>query len=245
MSMSKTSRMLNLVNYRVKVILQENRTLVGTLMAFDKHMNLILGDCEEFRKIKNSNAALNGIIEEREEKKTLGLVLLRGETIISLQIEGPPPQEMSTQAALATPGQARAVGRGLTSGPVGAAPRGLNGPLKGLGGPTASMMMPTSTVAASAPSSVNKSMPAMPAMPAMPQGMAPRGMMPPGMPGMPGMMPQGMAPRGMMPPGMMPPGMPGMMPQGMAPRGMMPPGMPGMMPQGMMPPGMPGMPPRN
>jgi small nuclear ribonucleoprotein (snRNP)-like protein len=29
-----------------------SRTLVGTFMAFDRHMNLVLGDTEEYRRVK-------------------------------------------------------------------------------------------------------------------------------------------------------------------------------------------------
>lgn len=180
-------------------------------MAFDKHMNLILGDCEEWRKVKTQKGA--GVGEEKEEKRTLGLVLLRGENVVSLTVESPPSQEDKDYAA-GGPGMGRAAGRGLPTAPMGQAPRGLAGPVAGIGGPAASFMQPA--VAAQSGFIPGRGPP---------PGMMARGMPPPGM----GMPPPGMMPRGM------PPGMPMMRgpPPGMPP-GMPPPGMPrGPPPRGM------------
>ena len=87
----RQSKFLVWINYRVRVTITDSRVLIGTFLAFDKHMNLVLSDTEEYTKIKTKKT---GDVE-KEKKRSLGLVLLRGENIISLSAESPPSQNVS------------------------------------------------------------------------------------------------------------------------------------------------------
>lgn len=84
------------------------------MIAFDPYMNLVLADCEEFRRIRPKNP----LDPPREEKRTLGLVILRGDNIVSMSVEAPPPpnEEARRKAAAQVNtggGIGRPAGRGI------------------------------------------------------------------------------------------------------------------------------------
>lgn len=88
-------------------------------------MNLVLADTEEFRRVKRKatkTAAAPGATGtagptiESEEKRTLGLTIVRGAHIVSLSVESPPPADPSARLGSSAPGgvaSTLAVGAGI------------------------------------------------------------------------------------------------------------------------------------
>jgi small nuclear ribonucleoprotein B and B' len=126
--------MLQLLNYRLKLTLADGRVFIGQMIGFDRHMNLVIADCEEYRTIKRKSG------ESVEEKRALGLIVLRGAQVVSMSVESPPPvgDSMSRQPAapnlMAGMGIARP-GMRPAMPPPGMPPMGLAGPIPGMGGP--------------------------------------------------------------------------------------------------------------
>ncbi|KAL8286998.1 hypothetical protein RQP46_004004 [Phenoliferia psychrophenolica] len=118
-SSKSKGRMSGLVGWRLKITLNDSRTLTGQMLAFDKHMNLVIAECEEFRRVKAKKAkgakADDEDEVEVEMKRMLGLVILRGETIVTLSVEGPPPVVDESKGAQlsAGPGAGAPAGRGM------------------------------------------------------------------------------------------------------------------------------------
>ncbi|KAI9834859.1 MAG: hypothetical protein M1819_002767 [Sarea resinae] len=153
MAGNRQGKMQNLINYRMNVTLNDGRQMKGQMLAFDKHMNLVLADTEEFRRVKRkptkgAPGSAPAALVESEEKRTLGLAIVRGTNIVSLTVEGPPPADPSARLGTSVPGGpgaapptlaagpgiSRPAGRGLPGGLAGPA-AGVGGPAPGFGGP--------------------------------------------------------------------------------------------------------------
>lgn len=55
-STKKGSKMTSLVNYRLRITINDGRQFVGQMLAFDKHMNLVIADTEEFRVVRKKRS---------------------------------------------------------------------------------------------------------------------------------------------------------------------------------------------
>lgn len=93
----KNTKLENLLHYKVRVTTANLSSFVGILTSYDKYMNLVLNECEEFRLQKKSKQYLAQVkgreIDEtkiKEQKRLLGLVILRGENVISVVAEAAP-----------------------------------------------------------------------------------------------------------------------------------------------------------
>eukprot|EP00827_Trimyema_finlayi_P002824 TRINITY_DN250_c0_g1_i5.p1 TRINITY_DN250_c0_g1~~TRINITY_DN250_c0_g1_i5.p1 ORF type:complete len:195 (+),score=70.04 TRINITY_DN250_c0_g1_i5:147-731(+) len=102
--MAQKSKFLQWIDYRIRVTLDDGRMLVGTFLAFDKHLNVVMSDTEEFRRIKPKKQGQ----PEREIKRVLGMLVIRGENIVSVSAEAPP-----TQALKKAPTTSATIGKAL------------------------------------------------------------------------------------------------------------------------------------
>lgn len=101
-----------------------------------QHMNLVLADTEEFRRVKRKAAKASAApgassssapLVESEEKRTLGLTIVRGAHIISLSVESPPPADPSARLGASAPGGG--VASSLAAGAGIARPAGRGAPV--------------------------------------------------------------------------------------------------------------------
>ncbi|XP_050344587.1 N-alpha-acetyltransferase 38, NatC auxiliary subunit [Nymphalis io] len=78
---TKLRKWLNM-NFRIEMT--DGRILIGVFLCTDRDANIILGACSEY---------LKGVDGETEEPRVLGLVMVPGRHIVSIQIDDTTPNQ--------------------------------------------------------------------------------------------------------------------------------------------------------
>merc|ERR1712166_212601 len=174
MSINRQSKMLQHINYRMRVTISDQRHLIGRFMAFDRHMNLVLGETVVSLSVEGPPP------KEKEGKMTGGPGVGRaaGRGLPTAPMSGPQAGLSGPVRGVGGPDpsmmQPQAQGAPVSYGRGSAPPPGMRPPA-----PPGGMGMPP------------------PGGRGMPMGAPPPGMPPPGM-----RPPMGMPPPGMRPPSM-------------------------------------------
>ena len=117
-----TSKQVPLPQHRHGVV----RILKGTLAGFDRHINMILLDCEETRTQGKRD-------RETTQRQHLGLVLLRGHHVKSLSVHDASELKASTTERFPMEGQAQEnLGKAITSETAAPVAKRLAAPAKGM-----------------------------------------------------------------------------------------------------------------
>ena len=95
---SRTSKMVQYINYRMRITVADGRQLVGRFLAFDRHMNVVLGDAEEFRNVGGGGGGGKDGAGPRQERRVLGLVILRGENVRARPHPAPPAAVLASNS---------------------------------------------------------------------------------------------------------------------------------------------------
>ena len=150
-AVNRTTKMLSFINHRIRATIVDGRQIVGRFVAFDRHMNLVLADSEEFRKLpkkKKTNAKEDDEDAGGDVRRVLGFVLLRGEEVVSVAVEGPPirvkkiSQKQGAEGGIPGGGVARPAGRGAPMMMPGMMPPPGLGQQQPSSGPPGMMMPP-------------------------------------------------------------------------------------------------------
>ncbi|KAJ7379585.1 N(alpha)-acetyltransferase 38, NatC auxiliary [Desmophyllum pertusum] len=75
---SEKRKLLELwLNKIMRIKISDGRTLIGSFLCTDQDRNIILGSCQEFV----------GSLDEKEEPRILGLAMVPGKHIISIEVD--------------------------------------------------------------------------------------------------------------------------------------------------------------